>query len=60
MDNVLIVGAGPTGLTLAIDLRRRGVAVAVTGGGGDRELAGAGAVNRDASVMQINDAFGNC
>ena len=27
--NVLIAGAGPTGLTLAIDLARRGIAVRV-------------------------------
>jgi flavin-dependent dehydrogenase len=27
--DVLVVGAGPTGLTLACDLRRRGVAVRV-------------------------------
>ena len=32
---VLIVGAGPTGLTLACDLRRRGVAVRVV----DRAMA---------------------
>lgn len=25
MDDVLIIGAGPTGLTLAVDLARRGI-----------------------------------